>query len=96
MILIHYLTHKSFHSLDGCNSNAVDDMLWTESNIGEIVQLPCPCEQFLKSGQMANRVCGGTYSQGGQWKDVNYNQCDSVTIEVTSQLCSIATQVRMK
>ena len=82
-----------FLLVDGCNTERVDDILWPELAIGQDVQLPCPCEDVLQSGQMASRACGGTYTQGGQWEDVNYNQCDSVTKEVTNRLCSLAMQV---
>lgn len=82
-----------FLLVDGCNTDRVDDILWPELAIGQDVQLPCPCEDVLQSGQMASRACGGTYTQGGQWEDVNYNQCDSVTKEVTNRLCSLAMQV---
>ena len=67
------------------------DNVWPESNCGQVVHLPCPCEEFFQSGRMASRVCGGNYCQGGQWMDVDYSQCDSVTNEVTNALCSLAT-----
>ena len=70
--------------------DTIDNILWPESNIGQVVHLPCPCEEFLHSGQMASRTCGGNYSQGGQWMDVDYSHCDSVANEVTSVLCRIA------
>ena len=79
--------------VDGCNTDRVDDILWPELAIGQEIQLPCPCEDVLQSGQMASRACGGAYSQGGQWENINYNRCDSVTNEVTNRLCSLATQV---
>ena len=69
----------------------VDNIEWPKSHIGQVVQLPCPCKEFVHSGRMANRACSvGNYSLDGQWMAVNDSQCDLVTSEVTSLLCSVA------
>ena len=75
---------------DGCQSGTVNGMVWPDSNIGKVNQLPCPCEELLQSGKLSSRSCGGTYSQGGQWMNVNYSQCDSINNEITNTLCRIA------
>ena len=76
--------------VDGCASGRVDGVLWPESDIGQIVQQPCPCEDFLQSGEKARRTCGGTYSLGGKWMDVDYAPCVTLMNQVTNTLCSIA------
>ena len=64
--------------------DTVDNMVWPESSIGQVIQVPCPCEDILQSGEMASRTCGGTFSLGGQWMDVDYSQCVTITNDVTS------------
>ena len=91
---IYYFYHRAFPlhitlSL-GCNTEMVDDIVWPESDIGQVVQLSCPCEGVFYSGQNTSRACVGNSSQGGQWMAVNYSQCDLVTSEMTILLCSIA------
>ena len=73
-----------------CNTEVVDGIVWPELDIGQVVQLRCPCEGVFHSGQTASRACVGNSSQGGQWMAVNYSQCDLVTSEMTISLCSVA------
>lgn len=75
---------------DGCGHEILEGVAWPESNIGQVVQLPCPCDDLLQSGNKTSRTCGGTYSHGGQWLDVDYSQCGAVVNQVTNILCSIA------
>ena len=75
----------------GCGSDRVDGIVWPESDIGHTVQLPCPCEDVLLSGNNASRTCRqGTHPHRGQWSGVDYTQCDTVVKEITNALCSIA------
>ena len=75
--------------LDGCESETVDGIEWPESDIGQVVRRPCPCEEFLQSGEKAKRICGGTYSHGGHWMVVDYTPCVALMNQVTSTLCTI-------
>ena len=61
-----------------------NNIVWPDSDIGQVVQFPCPCQELLQTGQNASRACVGNYSQGGQWMAVNYSQCDLDISELTT------------
>ena len=69
-------------------------MSWPESEIGsQPVKLSCPCGR-LNATQYGNpnltRVCGGTYTYGAEWEEVDPAQCNYT--DNTYKLCSV-TQV---
>ena len=67
---------------------------WPESDIGQMLMLQCPCGNLSAvSGQdinnaMAQRVCGGNFSHGGQWKPAHLSPCNFSS--TTRQLCQVA------
>ena len=75
--------------IDQCQTETVDDTVWPESSIGEVVERPCPCEDYLQSGNKARRTCGGSNSLGGQWMEVDYSHCEAVNNEITNTLCKL-------
>lgn len=81
-------TMFTLYYTDGCEMGN-----HTEFNLGEVIKSHCPCEEFvfaLVEGQHAQRVCGGSYTNGAQWLDVDYNQCITVTDDITKCLCDAA------
>jgi hypothetical protein len=69
----------------------IDNIIWLKSHIGQVIQHPCPFEEFFHSGQNASRACDvGNYSLNGQWMAVNYSQCGLDTNEITTLLYSVA------
>ena len=67
---------------------------WPESDIGQLLMLQCPCGNLSAvSGQdisntMAQRVCGGNFSHGGEWKPAHLSPCNFSS--TTRQLCQVA------
>ena len=79
-LVIHPLTNLVYHfSLaDGCpqdNSNQL--YRWPESELGIGITLSCSCGQLNTSeiNRQAVRVCGGSYSQGVEWRQANTTLC---------------------
>lgn len=69
----------------------IGNIIWPKSHIGQVIQLPCPCEEHFYSGQNASRACSvGNDSLGGQWMAVNYSHCDLDTRDIATLLCSAA------
>ena len=63
---------------------------WVESEIGTTVSQPCPCQDLVDlSGEagMVVRHCGGTYSHGAQWREVDFSRCGLSVIAI--QLCEV-------
>lgn len=49
---------------------------WRESAIMLQSSQPCPCQNLtLRFGSMITRRCGGNYSQGARWEDMDYSSC---------------------
>jgi len=59
---------------------------WNESEIGSHSFHPCPCKDIIEAPANAtiSRRCGGTYSSGGRWDEVDYSQCFT---NITLMLC---------
>ena len=74
---------------DQCQTEREHDTVWPESNIREVVERPCPCEDHLQYGSKAIRTCGGSYSLGGQWMEADYSQCEAINNEITNALCKL-------
>ena len=77
---------------DGCIAD--DDIIleWPEAEIGQIVTLPCPCQDLIGNPATQRRSfnitrrCGGSYSKGGHWVKVDYQtQCNLTDIAI--ELC---------
>ena len=65
---------------------------WRETAITQHVNRPCPCQNLTqKFESVITRHCGGSYSQGARWEDMDYSQC-GLTIR-SIRLCE-ALQVR--
>ena len=64
--------------------------VWPETDIGQTVHLPCPCEDVLQSGNYVTRTCGGSTASGGEWMDVDDTQCVTSISAITDVLCNIA------
>lgn len=66
---------------------------WPESDLGELITLPCPCGDLSNLGgaainRNATRVCGGSFSMGARWELSMDRGCDlSIT---TRRLCQVA------
>lgn len=65
---------------------------WPESDIGETVDLQCPCGNLSDLGgatvnRRALRVCGGTFTMGALWGKVEIGCNLSPT---TRRLCEVA------
>ena len=69
---------------------------WPESEIGaDPVIINCPCGKLNATqygSPQLSRVCGGSYTYGAQWKEVDATQCNYT--DNTYKLCSV-TQVRL-
>jgi len=65
-----------------------------ESEIGTTHSQQCPCQDLADVAigtKTVLRHCGGTYTHGAQWADVDFSQCGLSVIAI--QLCE-ATLVR--
>ena len=81
--------------LDGCPSEEASLIpggaiiySWAESEIGTTLTQPCPCRDLVDipggTGTVI-RHCGGTYTHGAQWREVDFSRCG---LSVTAiQLC---------
>lgn len=86
---------------DGCaaetTANGGVEYQWPETEIGERVQLPC--SGTTGSGTSAYRECGGSYSQGAEWEEIDDCECrlnvDNTESMNTQELCEIITQVSL-
>ena len=60
---------------------------WNESDISSNLSQPCPCKDIIAAPANAtvSRKCGGTYSEGASWDEVDYSQCRFTSI--TLKLC---------
>lgn len=60
---------------------------WNESDISSNLSQPCPCKDIIAAPANAtvSRKCGGTYSEGASWDEVDYTQCRFTSI--TLKLC---------
>ena len=60
---------------------------WNESEISSHLSQPCPCKDIIVAPEIAtiSRRCGGTYSEGASWDEVDYSQCHFTSI--TLRLC---------
>ena len=73
-------------NLDGCNftttpfdigSNVSIEVEWPETNLGDTVNVPCPCAEFAGSlAGRAYRFCTGTFSQGAHWEAPDISDCE--------------------
>ncbi len=65
---------------------------WPETQIGAMAITACLCSEFLgSSAGEAKRVCGGTFSRGGVWRqEIDLSGCETTLSEVSGQLCDIA------
>ena len=81
--------HKKLFS-DGCNISEQTDL-----DIGESIEVPCPCHDYLQiipgvRDQKAMRVCGGTYKDGAQLQKIDLSRCTTIADDTTLGLCSAA------
>ena len=84
---------------DGCS--AEDDIIlinWNETEIGQFISQPCPCQDLIGNSATQNGVfnitrrCGGSYSMGGRWEDVEYKiQCGLTDIAL--ELCRLQANI---
>lgn len=75
---------------DGCNINQETDL-----DIGESIEVPCPCHEYLQTipgvrNQKAIRVCGGSYKNGAQLQESDLSQCTTVVSGAALGLCFAA------
>ena len=49
---------------------------WRKTTIAQQVNRPCPCQnQTRQFESVITRRCGGSYSQGARWEDMDYTRC---------------------
>lgn len=70
---------------DGCpaeilplmSSSLLDNAIysWPETEIGETIFQLCPMPAEPSSSDNISRYCGGSYSSGAKWSDVDFSQC---------------------
>ena len=49
---------------------------WRETTIAQQANRPCPCQnQTRQFESVITRRCGGSYSQGARWEDMDYTHC---------------------
>ena len=65
----------------------VDVVTWPETEIGQMVSVPCPCgvSDPLING---TRRCGGTYDSGAVWEEPQCDNCQFSNTRLT--LCQLA------
>ena len=87
-------TKKNYvhYDADGCLNEDDIILYWSESEIGHSITFPCPCQALIGNPATANRSlnatrrCGGNYSMGAHWEEVNYQaQCGLTYIAI--ELC---------
>lgn len=69
------------------------ELNWPEANLGEIVEIDCPCGNLSALGlgsinRRASRQCGGSFSEGALWEDPVDLACNFSSI--TRRLCEVA------
>ena len=67
-------------------------MIDAEINLGESLELPCPCSEYLTSlpdasRQNGVRKCGGSFRNGAQLLDTDFSQCATSVNETSRTLC---------
>ena len=80
---------------DGCESEPTafsDSLEWPETDLGQIVNISCPCGDFsLGVGHpVAQRQCTGSFTSGAEWATARDSACNFTTS--IQQLCN-ASQV---
>ena len=49
---------------------------WPETNLGDpVLHQPCPNQAGSNFINTVSRYCGGSFSSGAQWSDVDFSQC---------------------
>ena len=76
--------------MTGCRAETIDSFPWPETDIGQTVQLPCPCEDILQFGSSVRRMCGGSPTSEWEWMDVDHSECATSMSHITNTLCRIA------
>ena len=77
---VHLLTQ---FSLDSCHSQVIPivnqssiTVSWSETEISQQSHQPCPCQNLTQQyGNVITRLCGGSYSQGAVWENMDYSKC---------------------
>ena len=72
--------------IPGCSALVYN---WTESDIGDTVTYPCPCQDLLDASSdpvSIVRHCEGTYTFGAEWEEVDSSQCGLSMVAL--QLCA--------
>ena len=66
---------------------------WPETEIGHSISQPCPCLDLIGSSLTPKRLfinitrrCGGSYSMGGRWEEVDYQPQCGLT-DIALKLC---------
>ena len=50
---------------------------WTETNLGEVAYLKCPCGSSLTTSSLqASRYCAGSFEEGAYWDPSDDGACD--------------------
>ena len=80
---------------DGCPVETgvcgnVDNVTWTETEIGQVASIPCPCgvSDPLIQELRGTRRCGGTYDSGAVWEEPQCDSCQFSNTRLT--LCQLA------
>ena len=78
--MLHDCLTISLFSIDSCPSGntsiAGENISWNEAQILQLVSLPCPCRNLtLQYHTMITRRCGGSYSHGAVWEEVDSSNC---------------------
>ena len=89
--------------IDGCSAENNEPLIdftttpnitfnWPETEIGQSISLPCPCQNLIGNSPTPStsfnitRRCGGSYSMGGHWEKVDYNTQCGLT-DIALKLC---------
>ena len=81
---------------DGCpdevtECGSVGSVMWPETELGQTVELPCPCgvpSVFGFLNLVATRQCRGNYLNGGIWNDPDCSNCNLAG--TTQSLCELS------
>ena len=87
IIFVGYAPNNYYVCIDGCDPEEVDGRMWPEAAPGSTVSTPCPCAEA--EGPLPGTVirqCGGNYSHGARWSDVDNSQCAARSL---GQLCAL-------
>ena len=74
---------RLIHFSDACPSQNISlvagsniTISWRETAITQQANRPCPCQNLTRRfGSVIIRHCGGSYSQGARWEDMDYSHC---------------------